>query len=256
MSRAEDEPTTHKRDTALIPSILTNSANEVLEYFGEDIVSIRAAASVNITNTDELISTHGLIRNTTTQQKVELNYERVIDSEGVTQNPMTQDNVERIQRKLRSKLDDPDVDADPDMSVSKLTVDLVCPEITEVSRSQTDEYELTFISDAVQVDRERVRTERKNDEKNLFTELSFNFRNLNLRSVVETQAKYAGQSDGKIWGWGGVRDIRPNAPEEVSQAIKKHALPDDLGTTKTYEISEENRMKLVRMRDTVEDDNE
>jgi hypothetical protein len=240
-----------------IPSILTNSAVEILEHFGEDIVQINATASTDTTNKDELIATHGLMRNTTTQQQVTLEYRRITDSDGVVQNPMNEDNIARIKRNLRSKLDDPSMDAKPDMSVSSFTVDVECPEITEASRARTDEYELTFYSDPIEEDLEQRKTRQANAGKGLFKDLSFNFRNLNLRSVTETRAKYAEQSNGQIWGWGGPDDIRPNAPIQVSQAVKMNALPEDLGTMKNYDISEENRMKVVGMGDeNVEGDDE
>lgn len=240
-----------------IPSILTNSAVEILEHFQEDIIEISATASTDTTNKDELIRTHGLMRDTTTQQQINLDYQRITDSDGEVQNPMNQDNIDRIKRNLRSNLDDPSMDAKPDMSVSSFKVDVVCPEITESSRARSDEYELTFYSDPIEEDIEQQKTRSANAGKGLFTDLSFNFRNLNLRSVVESRAKYAEQSNGQIWGWGGPDDIRPNAPIPVSQAVKMNALPEDLGTMKHYDVSEENRMKVVGMRDEqAEDDDE
>jgi hypothetical protein len=256
MSQTEQNPEDADSGYTPIPSILTNSAVEILEHFQEDIIEISATASTDTSNKDELIRTHGLMRETTTQQQVNLDYTRITNSDGEVQNPMDQDNIDRIKRKLRSKLDDPSMDAKPDMSVSSFKVDVVCPEITESSRARSDEYELTFYSDAVDTEKERRKTENRNAEKGLFTDLSFNFRNLNLRSVVETRAKYAEQSNGQIWGWGGPEDTRPNAPLLVSQAVKMNALPEDLGTMKHYHVSEENRMKVVGMADEEEEDDD
>jgi|AKVG01.1.fsa_nt_gi hypothetical protein len=256
MSQTEQNSDTQPSSYTPIPSILTNSAIEILEHFQEDIIEISATASTDTTNKDELIRTHGLTRETTTQQKVTLDYRRITDSDGDVQNPMNQDNIDRIKRNLRSKLDDPSMDAKPDMSVSSFKVDVVCPQITESSRARTDEYELTFYSDPIEEDVEQRKTRSANAGKGLFTDLSFNFRNLNLRSVVETRAKYAEQSNGQIWGWGGPDDIRPNAPIPVSQAVKMNVLPEDLDAMKHYDVSEENRMKVVGMVDEEQEDND
>jgi hypothetical protein len=232
-------------DYYAIPSLLTNSAMEVLEHFQEDIVEIRAAASVDMTNKDQLLDDHGLIRKTTTTQKVALNYQRIVDSTGEIQNPMNEANIERIKRRLRSKLDDPAVGAEPDLAVSSFTVDIVCPEITEATRSRSDEYEVKFTSDPVEDDTFRWRTQNTNADKNLYTDLSFQFRNLNLRSVVETRAKYSEQTNGKVWSWGGLDDTEPNAETKVSQAVKNTALPEDIADMKQYVVGADSRMKPV-----------
>jgi hypothetical protein len=104
---------------------------------------------------------------------------------------------------------------------------------------------VTFTSDPVEDDTYRGLTQNTNAEKNLYTDLSFQFRNLNLRSVVETRAKYSEQSNGKIWSWGGLDDIRPNAETKVSQAVKNTVLPEDITEMKQYVVGEESRMKPV-----------
>jgi hypothetical protein len=256
MSRADEGAGRLDGTHTAIPSLLTNSAIEVLEHFQEDIIEIRATASLDVTNKDQLLDDHGLIRKTTNQQKLALNYRKVTDSDGEVQNPMNQPNIERIKSKLRSKLGDSAVDAHPDMSVSSFTVDVVCPEITELTRARSDEYELTFTSDRVEGGDWQSLTRKRNADKDLYTDLSFEFRNLNLRSVVETRAKYAEQSDGKIWSWGGPDDIRPNAPTKVSQAVKNTALPEDITEMKQYVVGEENRMKPVGMADDEQEEDD
>jgi hypothetical protein len=127
------------------------------------------------------------------------------------------------------------------MAVSKLQAVVESEEIKEVSRATTDEFELTFISDPAGDTRDV--TEDLNYDKGLYDEYGFEYRNLNLRSVVETRAKYTEQSDGKLMGWGGPTDVRPRCNKQLAQAVHK-LLPEKFRSLKWYTVGEDDVLEL------------
>ena len=74
--------------------------------------------------------------------------------------------------------------------------------------------------------------------------MGFKVRNLNLRSVIETETKYHEQGDGKYLSWGGPTDIRPRAPERLAVRINDHILPDDVGMLKPYVVTDNQIIEL------------
>lgn len=228
-----------------IPSMLTNSAVEMMRAFDDNIIEIEAEASIDNWNRDELRRDYGLTWGQLTRQKVEIDYHEIRNNDGEPENPLTPGQVDDILQELRRRLTGFDQDFAPDMAVSKLQLRVEVPEITEVTRSQSDEYELTFISDPAGDARDQ--TENRNYDKGLYTEMGFQYRNLNLRSVVETRAKYSEQSDGKLMGWGGPDDVRPRCSTKLAQAVNDHVLPDEYGALKWYRIGESNTTELDRV---------
>jgi len=221
--------------------MLTNSAVEMLEFFGDDIIEIEAEASLDNWNSDELLRDYGLARRQLTRQKLSLDYHQIRSEDG-PENPLTQSAIDDVLLKLNQHLDDFDSDATPDLAVSKLQVRVTSPEIQSATRAVSDEFELTFISDPAG-DAQDL-TEQKNLGKGLYHDFGFEYRNLNLRSVVETRAKYAEQSDGKLMGWGGPDDVRPRCSTELAQAVYGQVLPEDYRALKWYTVGEDNVTEL------------
>lgn len=226
-----------------IPSILTNSAAEVMRAFTDSIVEIEAEASIDNWNKDELRRDYGLMRQQLTRQQITLDYHEIRNNDGEPENPLTSEQVDDILQELNRRLDKFDRESAADMAVSKMVLRVNMPELTEVTRSTTDEYELTFVSDPAGEAQER--TESRNYGKGLYDELGFQYRNLNLHSVVETRAKYTEQADGKLMGWGGPGDVRPRCDTKLAQAIFSEVLPEDYQALKWYRIGEANRVVLA-----------
>jgi hypothetical protein len=225
--------------------MLTNSAREMLEFFESDIIEIEAEASLDTRNKDELLRDYGLQREQLSREKVTIHYHEIRDSDG-PENPLTSEMSDEILRQVHRHLGEYDQDGVPDLAVSKLVLRVTSPEIEEVTRAVSDEFELTFISDQAETGTV-ARTERLNHDKGLYHDLGFEYRHLNLRSVVETRAKYAEQSDGKLMGWGGPDDVRPRCSRELAQAVKASVLPDEYGELKFYQVSDDDVLELAMM---------
>jgi hypothetical protein len=229
-----------------IPVMLTNSAMEILEFYAEDIIEIRATGTSRTTNRDELIRDINLNRSIATEKEVTLDYTRITNRSGEVENPLSQDVIDHIRRKLRTKLYASSVDAQPDLSVEYLKVDATIPRLKEKTRARTDEFELTFVSESVQTEGYERATNLANMGKGLYTELMFNYKNLSLRRVEEVSAKYSQQSNPQIMSWNGVKDTRPQGfKRTASEAISDTALPDSFGELKRYEVGEEEQMQPV-----------
>jgi len=235
------QPETAPVEQTPIPSMLTNSASEMLEFFGDDIIEIEAEASLDNWNSDELMRDYGLDRRQLTRQKLTLDYHEIRTEDGV-ENPLTEGIADEMLLKVNQHLDSFDSDGTPDLAVSKLQIRVTSPEIEAATRAVSDEFELTFISDPAG-DAQDL-TEQKNLGKGLYHELGFEYRNLNLRSVVETRAKYAEQSDGKLMGWGGPDDVRPRCSTELAQAVYGTLLPEEFRALKWYTVGENDVTEL------------
>jgi len=220
--------------------MLTNSAREVINTFGAQIIEIEAEASLDTWNHDELMRDYGVMRHQLTRQKVSIDYHEIRNEHG-PENPSTDAKAEKILAKVGDHLDDFSIDDPADLAVSKLRLRVSEEEIEDVTRAQSDEFELTFISDPAGDAREI--TERKN-APHLYEELGFEYRNLNLRSVAEVRAKYTEQSDAKLMGWGGPTDVRPRCSNELAQAVHSNILPEEFAALKWYTVGEENTTQL------------
>lgn len=226
-----------------IPSLLTNSAAEVLAAFGESIVEIEAEASIDTWNRRELMRDHGLMHEQLNRDKLTLNYHKITDADGMPENPLTETQIDMVMAQVDRHLDGELAgNVDPDMAVSKLELRVTSDEIMHATRATTNEFELVFVSDPAGEARDV--TQEKNYHKGLYDEMGFDYRNLNLRSVYETRAKYAQQSDGKLMGWGGPSDTRPRCDESLAQAVNDVVLPDEYGALKWYIVTEDNVTKL------------
>jgi hypothetical protein len=111
---------------------------------------------------------------------------------------------------------------------------------------------LRFVSDPAESPI-RPTTKRYNAGRGLYTELGFTVRNLNLRSVVETETKFHQQADGKYFSWAGPGDVRPRSPERLAVRINQHVLPDDYSVLKPYVVTDDH---VLELRDDIEDDTE
>jgi hypothetical protein len=237
---------------APIPSILTTSAVEMLETFTTDIIEIKARGSHETANGDSLIRELGLDRTQTQRHEVTLDYRQIREREEgegiVVQNPLTEAAVDNLIHELRLRLR-PDANVEPDLTVDKLVLDATLPSLQDSTRAMSSDFELTFASDPAHETPGDTRgarslTREKNRNRGLYSELSWNIRNLNLRRVEETTAKYSGQGNGRIMSWAGPGDVRPNSPKEVAATIKDEVCPDYYGAMKRFGVSDEDDTEL------------
>jgi len=236
---------------AEIPSILTNSAVEMLQHFGEDIVEIKAQSATDDTNPDSLMPEYGLNRRQLQRHTVRLDYKRITDTNGEVENPLTESVIDEMIRRIGIQLDDLTVDAQPDLAVNKLVVNQTLPDLEKNTRALSDEFELTFISDPAEDRGEEndpaAKTRMKNRDRRLYTDLKFDVQNLNLRSVVETRAKYTEQANGKLMGWGGPQDERPDTDPSITPAVRG-VIPDQYEWVKEFGVTESDELVLIGSR--------
>jgi len=241
VSKANNEPQTEPIKQTPIPSMLTHSALAMMEFFGTDIIEIEADVSVDNWNRSEASRDYGVTRKRLEREKLVLDFHEIRDADGNAENPLTSTARNEIERELHRHISSQSqVDGSPDMSVSKLELCVDSPELREATRATTDEFELTFISDPAGEADER--TAARNPPR-FYEEYGFEYRNLNLRSVVETAAKYGGHGDGKMMGWGGPQDVRPRCTEKLAQAVCD-LLPDEYRAMKWYRVAEDDRIEL------------
>jgi hypothetical protein len=141
-------------------------------------------------------------------------------------------------------LDTDEISVEPDLSVTSMTVRVTDDRLAEVTPAQTSEFDLQFVADPAE-EAVREATRRRNSERGLYTDLGFNVKNLNLRSVVETATLYTEQSDGRYMSWQGPEDIRPKLSEQLVIRINQHILPEEYGTLKPYQVTDDQVLDIA-----------
>jgi len=171
----------------------------------------------------------------------------VMNTDGFAQNPLDEDAISDILDEVDRRLTDDEIDADPDLAVTKMVIEVECPELTDVlARSHTDKYTLTFKSDPITDSEVRSKTEDLNRGKSLYHDLKFKKRNLNLRLVEETRAKYTEQGNSVMMSWGGPDDIRPDTDPRLARIIRDEILPDEFtDQLKHMVVTEEDKLETT-----------
>jgi hypothetical protein len=189
----------------------------MLQYFGDDIIELKAAASTQVENDDPIMRDYGLLWKQRQSQRVEFDYREVVNTDGFAQNPLDEGAISEILNAVDRRLTDDDIDADPDLAVTKMVIEVECPALTDVlDRSHTDKYTLTFKSDPITNPDVRRKTEKLNRGKSLYDDLRFEKRNLNLHLVEETRAKYTEQSNSVMMTWRGLSVMRFSRPRSLT----------------------------------------
>lgn len=247
MSSTDSDASASPVQVYRIPSILTTSAAEMLQYFGDDIIEFKAAASTQVENDDPIMRDYGLLWKQRQSQRVEFDYREVMNTDGFAQNPLDEDAISDILDEVDRRLTDDEIDADPDLAVTKMVIEVECPELTDVlARSHTDKYTLTFKSDPITDSEVRSKTEDLNRGKSLYHDLKFKKRNLNLRLVEETRAKYTEQGNSVMMSWQGPDDIRPDTDPRLARIIRDEILPDEFtDQLKHMVVTEEDKLKTT-----------
>lgn len=243
-----DESATKR--TVQIPSLLTNSLREVLDHFGNDIIRLEASGSIETTNGTFLddYREYGLSWTQQDQQRMILEYEQLPGADGPA-NELTASACEGLLSEVESRLATDEMTVDPDLAVTELAIRVTDDRLEKVTPAQSAEFDLHFVSDPAEPPIREV-TQQQNADRGLYSELGFNVRNLNLRSVIETETKYHQQTDGRYLSWGGPTDIRPRSPEQLAVRINKYVLPDDLGLLKPYTVIDD---QVIELSDELED---
>jgi hypothetical protein len=145
---------------------------------------------------------------------------------------------------LDAVLDTDRSSVDPDLTVTSMLIRITEERLQEVTPAQSAEFDLLFVADPAEPPL-REPTKRLNARRGLYSDLGFNITNLNLRSVIETEAKYHQQSDGQYLSWGGPDDIRPRTPDRLAIRINDHVLPDTYGMLKPYRVTDDSVLEVA-----------
>lgn len=228
----------------LVPSLLTNSLRAVFEAFGENIIQLRARGSLETTNATVLddLREYAVSWHQQDQQKITIDYEQLYQS-GDAANPLTESVRTQILEEVDARLAPHETSVDPDLAVTEMTIRITDDRLQQITPARSSEFDLTFVSDDAE-DSVREPTKRRNADRSLYSELGFKIRNLNLRSVVETETKFHNQSDGEYLRWRGPEDTRPRAPKRLAVRINDHVLPDAYGILKPYIVADDEVLEL------------
>lgn len=245
MSDADGDGGDRPQRTVQIPSLLTNSLRAVLEGFDAELIQLRAHGSVETTNGTLLdgLREYGVSWEQRDTQQLTVEYEQLPGADGPA-NPLDAAAKEQLLAAVETRLDGPEVRVEPDLAVTHCTVRVTDERLQAVTPAQTAEFDLRFVSDAAEAPIRDV-TKQYNADRGLYSELGFQVRNLNLRSVIETAAKYHEQGDGKYLSWAGPGDIRPRAPERLAIRINDHILPAEYGVLKPYVVTDDQVLSLT-----------
>lgn len=240
------EPT----DSTPIPTMLTNSGRAIMDHFGEQIIELKGDASKETRNKDELLRDYGLMREHAGRDIVSIDYRQITDRKGNPENELTEDAVSKIIQQITSNMPEYDDDTQVDLSIDKMVVVVESPEIRRVTEATSNEFEMTFVSDPAE---DAQATKEANVGKGMYALMNFEYRNLNLRSVCETKAKYAEQSDASVMGWGGPDDPRPRCNKRLAQAVYE-MLPEEFSALKWYKTGAEDTIELSSIQTEVSGD--
>lgn len=234
-----------------IPSILTVSFKEVVEFYQEKIVRVRAGGGEYKTNKVTLDKDCGIVYATGSSSIIEVNYKQSRASDGTILNPLDQDKIQEIFEHLDNNLpeykDTGDRKYPPDIPIEKLIVEIEDDKIAELTETKTSSFDLTFISERVEPSiRERVH----NLNKGLGVFLQgFEIRNLNVVELMDRTQIY-GEGSKKNWkpiihflGYAR-QDLEPKSPIEIAGKIYSQYLPPKYAMLKTYRILKGNQLAL------------
>lgn len=230
-----------------IPALLTNSAREVLNIFGKDIIQLHAYGSVEAVNDvvmDELRE-YGVVWEQRDQQVMTIDYRRLPgDDRDSPVNPLTEDAREQLLEEVETRLGPTSTDVEQDLAVQSVTIRVESEQLAAATPAQYPEFDLQFVSDPVKPDLHEV-TKELNRDKGLYRELGFKVRNLNLHEAVETATKFHQQEDGRYIAWNGPGQFRPNTNDLLAVRIHDEVLPEDFGFLKQYRVAENNTLELT-----------
>ena len=230
-----------------IPSLLTNSYRAVVEEFGDSIISLTASGSTTTPNRSHIdeLRQYGVIQEQETNHRVEIDYSTLsTEPDAGASNPLDEDARAAIDEYITATLDTEDLNVQPDLSVTQVTIRVNCEPLQEITAAQGPEFDICFVADPAE-DAVREETQRLNRDRGLYSELGFNVKNLNIRSVVETATEYSEQSNWQCLSWEGPEDIQPRTDKRLAIRINEHILPDEYGMLKPYSVEDNQILDVV-----------
>ncbi len=239
---------------AEIPSILTLRLREILKFYKESIIKLRAKGGITPQNEVDLDEDYGIVFSSGSSNTIKINYERKRDIDGTILNPLNNakinDIIEYLDKYLPEK-PDPKKDSvkyPPDIPIELLTVEIINDKIKELAGTKTNVFNATFKSEKAENENIRKDIHKKNKKSGVYYQ-GFDIRNLNLlrlieRIKLEEPKRLRNRLSIIYWDGYDKQDLTPKSPTKIAQYIFLNCLPPGYKSLKTYLITKEDKLEL------------
>ena len=241
-----------------IPSILTLSLREILNFYGESILILKARGGALPHDKTPLDDEYGVVFSSGDSSVIEVNYKQERNPDGTIKNPLNAVKIDDIFDHLNNNLPEfelKDKDGNvietypPDIPVNFLVVEIKDDKLMELAKTETNIFEVTFKSEKAETSKIRGDIHKLNRNLGVYY-LGFEIRNLNLFQLIEQAKKLLEPK--KLWKristiqWDGYakQHLRPRSPIAIAQHIYKNYLPPGYKSLKKYLITKENKLEL------------
>lgn len=237
------------REVQAVPSILTPSAKVIMRHYKRKIVEIHAKSGFYGANKTILNKDYGITINSPGATEMEINYVQRRTKQGKIINPLIGDMVKEICNDIDKHLN-PYEDEEtgekysPDLAVSSFTIELRDNDLQNRSNSNTNVFDMYFVSDALESEELRDTCKKMNAHMGLFNFQGFKIRSLNMHELIETQEKYSQEKKKYIQQWYGIEDVRPMSPLKIAQYISLNHLPKKYGDLNILTIKDNRKVVL------------
>jgi len=243
-----------------IPSILTLSLRELLSFYGESILKLKARGGTLPHEKTPIpdLEDYGIVFSSGDSSVVEIDYKQKRNPDGTIKNPLNTIRIDEIYETLNNnlpifELKDKDGNVEetfpPDIPVNYLEIEIKDDRLSELTKTETNIFEATFKSEKAETSRIRSDIHKRNRDLGVYY-LGFEIRNLNLFQLIEQVKKLLEPK--KLWKrisiiqWDGYakQHLRPRSPIAIAQHIYENYLPSGYKSLKRYLITKENKLEL------------
>lgn len=231
---------------------LTVSAREILKYYNEQIVDLRAKGGFCGANKVVIDSDYGISVVTPGSTYLEFIYRQKRDTEGNTLNILSEGKVKEIYDIFDSCLnayydEREDVEYPPDLAVESFEIETKRDDtIQKLAGTDTDIFDMRFVSDIIESDELKDKIKKKNKNFGLFKFQGFKIRALSMHCLIETAEKY-GERKKYVQEWNGIYDTHPKSPIKLAQHVVANYLPKKYAWLSFLNVKETNRVVLGPM---------
>lgn len=243
-----------------IPSILTVSLREVMDYYRERIVRLQAEGGEHPSKSEDLNKEYGVSFNPGRSSTIRIDYTQHRAHDGTITNPIDGKWISEMHGYLKNKLQEYEGHP-PDIPVTLLVVEIEDDRIAELSNSTINTFDATFESDPPEPQLkmwDRIHNPESDDDLELAEHWrvilgqGFRMRNLNLKLFINTAQKFG--EGKKVWkpiihwkGW--PSNDPPKSHYEIAGIIRRNYLPPKpFARLKFYRIMRGNKLVLDGVR--------
>ena len=238
-----------------IPSILTVSLREVLDYYHKKIVRLQAEGGEYPTRSVVLDDNYGVTFVPGSSGTIKMDYTQSRAPDGTILNPINEEWIQKMHGYLNKNLPEHEGHP-PDIPVTLLLVEIEDTRIAELAGTETNVFDATFNAEWMEPQiKSKVHSPASDyydaelaEHWRVLLGQGFRMRNLNLMLLLERTQKFAEPK--KVWKpiiqWGGYtkQDLNPKSPIEVAGRIRDTHLAPKFRLLKTYRVMRGNKLVL------------